>query len=413
VSEISINIAGLRFDFPIPTNWVIVYGTEEELSSLAYIFDRVEQDGSLHDQEQLRKQITAELPRINIVSRLYEDEIDLTSEERIAAPVEHRTADRLQIALNAGQHFVSLSGHGNSDGCCGYSVSMARNLTNGFHAFIGYADSCLTNQFDDQDAVSEVSVYTMSGGAVAYIGNTRFSWIGVGDNFQRVFFHRMTSARHLGVLNDTRCGMVNEPTGFWRLYNKWAIFTLNLMGDPEMPVWIGSPLTMKVAFQPTLDKRKPLTVTVTRPFFFMDMPLKDATVHIQQGGFSRIATTDMFGKVEFNLNSAQLGNLEIVVTREGFIPFIGNARITGPYTATGVVSQLIHKHGAPSQSLVRLELDEPIDGIRARGWYARNTLSDYSIILDAVTDAYVSGKKISLTVDNLDEGGTIERFQFG
>jgi hypothetical protein len=33
-------------------------------------------------------------------------------------------------------------------------------------------------------------------------------------------------------------------------------------------------------------------------------------------------------------------------------------------------------------------------------------------MVDAVTDADVSGKRISLYVDDLDESGTIERFQF-
>ena len=54
-----------------------------------------------------------------------------------------------------------------------------------------------------------------------------------------------------------------------------------------------------------------------------------------------------------------------------------------------------------------------IDGDTIRGWYARDTLRDYQIILDAVTDAYVPGKRISRLVRDIGEGGTIERFRFG
>ena len=125
-------------------------------------------------------------------------------------------------------------------------MATAGGLSNGYHSFIAYADSCLTNQFDAEDAVSEHLLYNPNGGAVAYVGNTRFSWIGVGDNFQRRFFDRMQTTRHLGLLNDTRCAMVNESTGFYRLYNKWQIFSMNLMGDPEMPVWSSPPRTMTV-----------------------------------------------------------------------------------------------------------------------------------------------------------------------
>jgi hypothetical protein len=112
---------------------------------------------------------------------------------------------------------------------------MARNLTNGYSTFISlHADSCLTNQFDAEDAVSEVLLYNPNGGAVAYIGNTRFSWIGLGDDFQRAFFHQMVSTRHLGLLNDSRCNLLQTAGA----YSKWVIFTLNLMGNPETPVRI-------------------------------------------------------------------------------------------------------------------------------------------------------------------------------
>jgi hypothetical protein len=99
--------------------------------------------------------------------------------------VQHLGSPRLQAALNAAPHIVSLSGHGSGNGCCGGSVWMASGLTNGDQAFIGYADSCLTNQVDSDDAFSEALVCAPNGGAVAYVGNTRFSY-GVGDNFQRV-----------------------------------------------------------------------------------------------------------------------------------------------------------------------------------------------------------------------------------
>jgi len=106
----------------------------------------------------LREQVDAELPGISSFSRLYEDEVDLTPRRR-QPPVQHLTEDRLRVALNAAPHFVSLSGHGNSDGCCWLSGNLAQNLNNGLQSFIGYADSCLTNQFDAEDAVSEKLLY--------------------------------------------------------------------------------------------------------------------------------------------------------------------------------------------------------------------------------------------------------------
>jgi hypothetical protein len=413
VSEISFTILGTTFHFPKPTEWVVVYGPSAELTPDRYIFDRTDPDGSMRDQEQLREQVETELPRVDTIARLYEDEVDLTPAQAAAAPIAHLTSDRLRDALNAGQHFVSLSGHGSSNGCCGLDGAMAAGLLNGLHSSIGYADSCLTNQFDAEDAVSERLLYNPNGGAVGYIGNTRFSWIGVGDNFQRKFFNRLTSTRHLGLANDTRGNMVNEPTGFYRLYNKWAIFTLNLMGDPETPVWIGRPRTMKVAFPRVVDKRLPFTVKVERRFLFVDLPLAGAVVHIQQGSFSRQAVTGGNGRATFDLNPAELGELEVTVTRSGYRPFLGEARITGPAWVSGQVTAVWHQHRNPHHSLVRLHLSQAIDGDAHRGWYARDSHPDYQVILDAATDAYVSEKPISLFVNNTDEGGTIEKFRFG
>ena len=50
------------------------------------------------------------------------------------------STDGLRNALNAGPHIVSLSGHGNSGGCCKLDPWMSDNLTNGYHTFIAYAD---------------------------------------------------------------------------------------------------------------------------------------------------------------------------------------------------------------------------------------------------------------------------------
>jgi len=234
-SEQTISILGMTFHIPIPTNWVVVYGPAAELASQVYVFDMTTADGSLLDQEKLRTQIAADFPAVNNVYRLYEDEVDMTPAQKAAAPYEHLTEDRMFDKISEGPHFVSLSGHGWWGCCCGYGLNTAQNATNGFHTYIAYADSCSTNEFDVNDAVSEKSLYNPNGGAVAYVGNTRFSWIGVGDNFQRAFFHRLNSTRQLGLLNDIRCTMVNESTSFWKRYNKWAIFAVKKLLEFDYP----------------------------------------------------------------------------------------------------------------------------------------------------------------------------------
>ncbi len=412
-SETAITIFGTTFHIPKPTEWAAVFGQAVELQPTGFIFDFTNADGSLRDQEELREQVAADFPAINDVTRLYEDEVDLTPAQVAAAPIAHLTSDRLRDALNDGQHIVSLSGHGGSGGCCGLSLGMADALHNGMESFIGYADSCLTNQFDAEDAVSEHLLYNPGGGAVAYIGNSRFSWIGVGDNFQRRFFERLTTTRHLGLLNDTRCSMVNEATGFWKLYNKWAIFSLNLMGDPEMPVWSSPPRSMQVQMPHDLDRRVSFVVTVRRTQFGLSFPLVGAAVTIEQGSFRRTVKTNAIGLAHFDIAGTALGAIEVTVTKIGYLPVFETVEVVGPAWVRGNVRVVAHQNPNAHRTLIELELDTAIAGDQRRSWLARDDKSDYRIILDAVTDAYISDEKISLYVASIEEHGTVERFRFG
>jgi hypothetical protein len=412
VSEIHISIPPfISMHIPKPTNWVVFFGSSSELTPHRFILDDTDPDGSMSDQELLREQISNDHPALNQVSRLYEDEIDLTPAQLAAAPIQHLTQDRVEDALNDNPHFVSLSGHGGPGGTSGLDIAMAQSLTNGYHSMIGYADSCLTSQFDGEDAVSEHLVYNPGGGAVAYVGNSRFSWIGVGDNFQRAFFKRMDSTRHLGLINDSRCDQLTTASGNINC-NKWHIFTLNLIGDPEMPVWIGPPKTMKVKFKKQLDKRQPFNVFVTRRVLFMDMPLVGASVQIRQGGFTRRVNTNGLGIASFDISDAALGEIDITVTKVGYRPYMDDCEVVGPLWVSGMVKAIIHQHANIYQTLVRMHLQPAVEGDNLRSWYAKKNLPDYRIILDAVTDAYVAEKKINLFVNSIKQDGNIERFSF-
>lgn len=412
VSETDINIPPFpTIHIPKPTHWLVFYGPVAELTPYRFIFDFTDPDGSMADQELLREQIATDHPALSQVSRLYEDEIDLTPAQMAAAPIQHLTRDRVEDALNNAPHFVSLSGHGGPGGTSGLDIAMAQTLTNGYHSMIGYADSCLTSQFDGEDAVSEHLVYNPNGGAVAYVGNSRFSWIGVGDNFQRAFFKRMNTTRHLGLINDSRCDELITASGNMNC-NKWHIFTLNLIGDPEMPVWIGAPKTMKVKFKKELDKRHPFIVQVTHRVLFFDIPLAGAVVQVKQGGFMRQATTNGLGIASLDISIAQLGDVDITVTKIGYMPYIDSCEVVGPLWVSGMVKAIIHQHGDVNQTLVQLQLQPAVEGHADRGWYAKKGMPDYRIILDAVTDAYIAEKKINLFVNSIKQNGTIECFSF-
>jgi hypothetical protein len=412
-SEMSFKGGGTRRRIPIPTEWVVVYAKIEELAPDHFVFDRATQDISMEGKEAVRALLAEQTPQIDLVSRLYEDELDLTPEQAAAAPVEHATAQRVCDALSAAPHFVSLSGHGSSYGCCWLDSYTAQSLANGYTTFIGYADSCFTGQIDAEDAMGEYLVQNPKGGAVAYIGSTRFSWIGVGDDFEVAFYKGLSRTYNLGVLADSRCSLVNGSSG-WGVFNNWVALCLNLLGDPEMPVWTGRPDQLSVEHDPSPRKGKPFTVRVLRSLLIarapaVTRPLAGARVHVQQGSFSASAVTGDDGSASLSLAGAKMGELEITVSHDGFIPFQGKATVVEPLWIGGVVSAILHQQGGADRTLVRLGLRDGSE----RSFYVRRSLPDYDLIVGAMTGAHLARKEVMVCVGGGASGGTIERFRMG
>ncbi|WP_457577648.1 C25 family cysteine peptidase [Desulfomarina sp.] len=234
-SCIEIDLVFFKFRLPVPTEWVVVYGPDADISPLRYDVDKEGADSSVTQQEELRAWVRSNLGRINQVQRLYSDVTDTPGGTLSGAGLKTLTSENLEDGLNEGPHFVSLTGHGSSGGVAHLNAGLMNNLTNGDNTFIAVADSCLTNRFDVDDAIGEKLVTYPRGGAVAYVGNSRYSWIGVGDDFRLAFFKAMKYTRNLATLNDSRCYLAGDSNG--RLYKIWTIFEQTLTGDPEMNVY--------------------------------------------------------------------------------------------------------------------------------------------------------------------------------
>ena len=317
---------------PVPSQWIVVYGPPDEVAPVGYIFNNLQLDGSLADQEALRRQLQHEMAGFSRLRRLYEDIQDMTPSQVGAGPVELITTAGLRDALNDGPHIVSLSGHGSGWGCCKLDQTVADSLSNGYHTFIAYADSCLTNQFDG-DAMSEHLVRNANGGAVAYVGNSRFSWIGAGDDIQRRFFHQwatLAGHAHLGLLFDTRSELVDS---FYWADGRWSVLSLNLMGDPEMPLWWNQPFHFRVPEVYHFDRLRLLLDPPNPPDppYRIDLPYSRiwglTTVHLRQGGREQVALANPAGWSEMSLADFEPGTATLTVTRPGHQPVVQEVQI--------------------------------------------------------------------------------------
>lgn len=299
-SEIFFSLGVLgTYEIPIPTKFVKVFGPSGTLRPAFFFFDHRSQDGSVQEKEQVKNLFTSLFPAFADRQRHYKDVYDIAP----APDLQRLTTASMRTALDDGFNVTSLSGHGWFGGCCGLDRDYVDELVN--PAGIIYADSCLTNEFDQSDAVSELLLSQSGGGAVGYVGNTRFSWIGQGAGFERAFWGRMRNARHLGVLHDTKARFVSNPS------EQWTNFSLNLQGDPELEVWRrGAPARMTLTvptevFQGMRIQGQVLSAGAAVPL---------ARVTLIGDGVHQTVTADLAGRFRFNPDGRVGQTLKVTAT---------------------------------------------------------------------------------------------------
>jgi hypothetical protein len=150
--------------------------------------------------------------------------------------------------LNSGQGIVNHASHSNSGVTPPLYSADVDSLSNGDKLFIFYTMGCLANKFDISDAISEHYINNADGGAVAFIGNSRYGWFspghpgnGTSDKYDKEFFKRLfdDGYNHIGetlaMSKKTYLGSSGSDGAY-----RWVQFCLNLLGDPEMTIHTSS-----------------------------------------------------------------------------------------------------------------------------------------------------------------------------
>ena len=154
--------------------------------------------------------------------------------------------------LEDGRHLVNNMGHGNVYTVAKLSRSDVMSLEND-ELFIFYSQACYAGSFDNrypggsydpEDSIGEKMVQNPDGGAVAFIGNSRYGWYSPGSTngpsqaFDLKFFHVLFDEweRILGAAQqlskEELAGSISSNS-----YLRWCYYELNLIGDPLL--WFG------------------------------------------------------------------------------------------------------------------------------------------------------------------------------
>lgn len=255
-------------------------------------------------------------------------------------------------ALNSGQNIVNHYGHGSTGGFSigpsWWSSTSMDNLINSPRHSLFYTISCLSNAFDFSDCCGEHFINNPNGGGVAYIGNSRYGWGvqgspsgGPGPRLDMRFFAELFQFDHCqaGVtLAQSKAYYV--PSAQSDRYYKWTLYALNLLGDPELPIWTDIPGELEVTH---VEKILPGTNDVEILVENGGTPLEQAFICLSKNPhvYSRELTSEQ-GTAICNFEVPDTCEVSVVVTAKGFLPYQGTIQVVpfwpGDSNADGDIS---------------------------------------------------------------------------
>ena len=242
--------------------------------------------------------------------------------------------------FNAGCNIVNHIGHGSTGSISVASGSIgnsdADSLANSPENFIFYSTSCYSNNFEN-DSLSEHFMNNANGGSVGYVGNSRYGWYwpchpgeGPSDLYDEEFFNATfnNSIYNLGeTVAYSKIRYIPDSLEDGNAM-RWIQYALNLLGDPELPIWTSTPENFTVA--------KPFHIPAEEQTFIINVSgsgtvsVQDAVVCIQKTGCDdeiyNVSETNTSGKVELTINPS-IGKLNVTITKHNYRVYEGEINV--------------------------------------------------------------------------------------
>lgn len=245
----------------------------------------------------------------------------------------NETKAAVMQAIREGQNLINHDGHGWIDlisvGGWPHRIYSADfdTITNSPRYGILYSIGCWTNAFD-YASVSEAFVNSPNGGGVAFIGNSSYGWgspgnpgFGYSDRFDSRFFHSLFNEDnfHLGeALAIAKAYFV--PYSREENVYRWHQYQINLLGDPEMPVWTRIPETLLVFYPQSIPSGN-ANILITVKDKLTNMPIKNALVCLMKSNESYASGyTNASGTIFLNKNLTTPGNFHLTVSAHNYLP---------------------------------------------------------------------------------------------
>lgn len=247
-------------------------------------------------------------------------------------------------ALNYGQNIVNHCGHAGSQRLYigeGYiDVSDADTLRNTDRYSIVYSIGCWAAPIDHRNFIAERMLINPTGGAVAFVGNSRYGWAspgnpiyGYSDRFDQQFFKALfEDGIHRIGCTLAMSKNVYVPFSAEENVYRFCEYELNLSGDPEMSIWTDVPRILCVDHPDELPLGNSFCmVTVTDSI----NPIENALVCLMQDTlFYESKITDYNGQAFFEIFTVSpITPIEVTITAHNFSPYMGSITLKpdGPF----------------------------------------------------------------------------------
>jgi hypothetical protein len=209
----------------------------------------------------------------------------------------------------------------------GYHVG---NLNNGDQQSTVYSIGCWACNYELSTCIAEEFVLNTDGGAIAFIGNSRYGWFNPGNHnslsnlYDRYFFRSLLDQGHANLgaaFSDHKNDRYPTDDTYRYIWTE-----LTLLGDPELPIWTADPEQLVVECPPQFPiGGSDLTVHVERTG---GGSISGALVCLWKGDeVYEIAYTGVSGDAILYPTPNTAGEMLVTVTNRNFVPYQGTVHV--------------------------------------------------------------------------------------
>ena len=239
------------------------------------------------------------------------------------------TSTNLQSKLSLGYTFMDIATHGSvelwsMEVGTGYNINNALQLINPMPTIITTM-ACNTNAFDNyytEPCLSEAFLRNSDNNIIAYWGCSRYGWgyntknstLGPSLQYEKKYFERLFGSsiqeKNWGrIIANAKASLVNNSS-----YNgayRWLQLGLNPIGDPEMPVFINTPIEFNHS-----------SITYNNGGFTVNTGEPGCKICIMSSSNNGDSVYEVYRDVQIITKDSYDEDLSVCITKQGFIPKI-------------------------------------------------------------------------------------------